>query len=219
MNNLNEIASAIYNHINAGLKGTGNEPYSIEQLADEVLVERAWILKQQEMAKQLVKRNYIQSINCVPVDCSSIADCCGVETFDKKLHFRIPKPLSTLYEEPIVYVGPVDRSTSFNIIRGPSWEPIVKYTKFNKNKTSVWFLPNKQDGFIFNPPTDDLAFVSVDAMFDNPTELSDYACCPAETLNLEIPQWMISQIIDKLTQRFTQNYYKLQYKPNTQTGH
>jgi len=218
MTSLNQIASAIHNHISSGLKGTGNEPYSIEQLADEVLVERAWILKQQEMNKQLNKRNYIQSINCIPVDCSSIAQCCGLETYDKKLHFKIPKPLSTLYDEPVVYVGPVDRSVSFNIIRGSSWEPIIKYSRFNRSKTSVWFLPNRQDGFIFNPPTDDIAYISVDAIFDNPLDLGDYACCPTDTDDIAIPEWMVSQIIDKITQRFANNYYKFNYKPNTQTG-
>lgn len=220
MNSLHQIASAIQNHIQAGLKGTTNEPFQIEQIKDEILVERNAILKQMELSGKTNTDGMIVSINCIPVDCQDISLCCGIETFDKKLHFKIPKP-SSFVADPVKFVGTTDRSQSFRIVRGPTWKNAIYSRYGNRNNTYVWFAPNRQDGFIFNPPNDDIELISVDIIPENVLELENFACCQ-ELLEDDaglIPNWMVREIIVNISTRFFSNMYRMNYKRNDQTGH
>lgn len=225
MNSLEQIASAIYNHIAAGLKATGNEPYQIEQIKDEIIVERNALLKIEEMANRVngsLMRSLLQSIECVEVDCDYLALCCEVDTYDKALHFKIPT-LASFIDHPLKYVGPVNRSEAWAIVWGSTWKT-QKYSKYTKDKTYVWIHPKRegiyQHGFIFNPPTEDLKYISVDALFENPLDLVEYECCvDIEETAANIPNWMVSAIIDKIQSRFASNFYRLNYKRNDQTGH
>lgn len=216
MKTLRQIADAINNHIAAGLKQTNNEPFSNEQLRDEIVAERNRIIKQLELSGKLDKRSLIQSINCIPVDCDSLSLCCGIETFDNKLHFKMPK-LSTFTDNPISFIGLTDRSLEFRFSIGGTWKNQTG-GRYTKHLPYVWISSNLQDGFIFNPPTDDISLISVDAIWEVPTDVEQYACCPTDS-DTGIPQWMVSEIIDKLTDRFARNHYKMNYRPNDQTGH
>lgn len=216
MNTLRKIATAINNHIAAGLKQTNNEPFSIEQLEDEVIAERNRIIKQLEMSGKLDLRSLIQPINCLPVDCDNLSLCCGIETYDKKLHFKIPK-LSTFTTSPIKFIGLTDRSKEFRFSIGGTWQNQTG-GRYTKHLPYVWIASNLQDGFIFNPPTDNIKMISIDAVWETPSDLVPYACCETD-IDTGIPQWMASEIIDKLTIRFAQNYYRTNYRPNDQTGH
>lgn len=220
MKTLFDIASAIDNHLKAGLKGTANEPYSIDQIIDECLNLRASIAKDMALAGQST-HDLTQTISCIKLDCEDISMCCGIETYDKKLHFKIPQPMSFI-SDPIKYVGLTDRSLEFTIIKGPTWK-VPEYNRYLKKNPRVWFHPNKQDGFIFNPPSEDLEFITIDFIPENPTDLYQYGCCPVtgfEDDAVSIPDWMQDTIMTTVINRFSQTMYRVHgYKRNDQTGH
>ena len=112
MNSVSQIAAAIHNHIAAGLKASVNEPYSIQQLEDEIFVARNAIMQEYYTKGILPEATLIQSINCLEVDCENLSLCCNVETYDRALHFKIPK-LMAYIQEPIKWIGTTDRKTSF----------------------------------------------------------------------------------------------------------
>lgn len=220
MKTLWDIASAIDNHLKAGLKGTANEPYSIDQIIDECLNLRAKFIQDLERSGNIT-HDLVQSLSCIELDCKDVSMCCGLETYDKKLHFKIPQPISFV-TDPIKYVGLTDRSLEFDIIRGNTWNVPV-YNKYLKNKPRVWFAPNRQDGFILNPPTEDLKYITVDFIPENPTDLYQYGCCPVNGFEddaISIPDWMQQDIIVAVIQLFTNTMYRIHgYKRNDQTGH
>lgn len=225
MNNLFYIASAIQNRISAGLKGTVNEPYSVEQIIDEVLVIRSALLKNEEDAGKLKYEDVIETLSCIKLDCEDLSMCCSMETYDKTKHFKMPKA-SSYITDPIKYIGLVDRSDSFSIIKGSKVDlSAVNYTKFNKylkSKTLVWIHPNREDGFIFNPPTEELEVITIDFVPENPTDLYNYSCCTVNNFEEDaksIPNWMVSSIMDKITNDFGNFMYRLSYKRNDGTGH
>ena len=169
-----------------------------------------------ELSGKVETSSLIQSLNCIPVDCEAISLCCGIETFDNKLHFKIPK-LATYVGSPISFIGLVDRSEEFMFSIGGTWKSKAG-GKYTKHLPYVWINAEMTDGFIFNPPTDDIATISIDAIFEDPRTLADYACCP-DDVDVSIPQWMASEIITRLTGEYASNYFKFNYRPNDQTGH
>ncbi|TAF70757.1 MAG: hypothetical protein EAZ58_05140, partial [Flavobacterium sp.] len=164
------LAWAIYNHIASALKGTANEPYPVEQIKAEILAERDSVIKQMTLAGTLPYQTLIQDINCLELDCENLSLCCKVETYDKVLHFKLPKLASfTVDPIPVYFIGLSDRSHAFRIQRGSTWS-YKTYNKWTKDKPYVWFAANREDGFLFNPPTDNLKYISVSAIFEDPTQ-------------------------------------------------
>jgi hypothetical protein len=218
MNTLEQIASAINNHILAGLKGaTLQEPYSHEQLQDEILVERDAIIKQLSLSGTLQENELIQSINCLELDCQDLSLCCNVSSFNNTLHFKLPKP-SQYVLNPIKFVGTVDREYVFNIVKGPTWKQ-QDYGKFTRTKPFVWFHPNLKDGFLFNPPTENIKYISVDFIPANPKDLEEFGCCKIDGETPSgIPNWMVSDIIGRMVNKYTQMYWRLHPRPNTQVS-
>lgn len=220
MKTLWDLASAIDNHLKAGLKGTANEPYSIDQIIDECLTVRAKFIRDEAKLGHL-NNDVVETISCLELDCKDISMCCGIETYDKKLHFKIPQPLSFI-NDPIKYVGLPDRSIEFNIIKGPTWNVPV-FNKYLQGKPRVWFAPNRQDGFVLDPPTEDLQYITIDFIPENPTDLYLYSCCPVNNFEddaLSIPEWMQNDIMKEVINRFTLTMYRVHgYKRNDQTGH
>lgn len=89
---INELASAIYNDVVAGLVGiVANPTISIDQLEQDVVDERLAIIKEYSLKNLLPRRDLLLSINCIPVDCESMDKCCGAANYSLPVpHFEIP---------------------------------------------------------------------------------------------------------------------------------
>lgn len=222
LDRVNNLAYAIHDHIDSALKGTANVPYSIDQIKAEILAERDAIIKQMTLAGTLPYKSLLQDINCVELDCENLSMCCKVETYDKVLHFKLPKLASFLYESiPVYYIGLSDRTERFQIKQtlSPFYKTYNKWTR-ESAKPYVWFASNREDGFLFNPPSENLKYISVTAVFENPMELSKYGCCTLSDIDAGlIPSWMSVQILQNIVNRFTTSMYKIKAKVNDQTSH
>ena len=90
---INELASAIYNDIVAGLVGiVANPTISMEQLEQDVIDERLAIIKEYSLKNLIPKKDLLISINCIDVDCESMDKCCNSDNYSKPIaHFEIPQ--------------------------------------------------------------------------------------------------------------------------------
>ena len=88
---INELASAIYNDIVAGLVGiVANPTISMEQLEQDVIDERLAIIKEYSLKNLIPKKDLLISINCIDVDCESMDKCCNSDNYSKPIaHFEI----------------------------------------------------------------------------------------------------------------------------------
>lgn len=214
---LDEITYAIKNNLEAGLHTTGNYSFSIKQLENQVIAERNALIQQLKANKVFDINEAIQEINCIEIDCENLSMCCDLDTKNPTLHFVIPTYLE------LAYVGLVDHVTSFKIYNSSA-------NKYNKYRNSM--LVNRPyvrlrihegvtHGFIFNPPTPHLKYISVSGVWENPLSVNQYSCCsfnPQET-RFPIPQYLVQQIVDGITNRWSSYYYRFQgQRPNTQTA-
>lgn len=214
---LAKIAYAIKNNLEAGLKGTSNFPFSIEQLEQEVISSRNALineLKLQQIFFDLIP--FEQEINCIKLDCEDIGLCCDKPTKETVLHFKLPRVIS------YSYLGLATQRDTMKVYTGTAFK-YNKYRDFNFSKRPYIWLRTVQDtshGFLFNPPSPHLKYVSFRGVLENPLDVNDYDCCgyDPEKDTFPAPNWAVTKIIDATTAKWASWYYKFQgQKVNNQT--
>lgn len=217
---LEEITSAISNNISHGLRGVGNFTYPLEQIKDEVKLERNLLLKEYSLKGILPSKDLQQKINCIPVDCEDLAKCCDDLGVMPMAHFEIPK-LSTVYgSDAIGYIGPVDFYKDYPVYFDKSFR-FAKYKRFGAKSPYVYIdlttnKNDKIDGFIFNSTM--LKFISVELIPDDPEDLKEFSCCA--DLPFDPTNFMTAQIISRVTEKYVRYYKQMSdpILPNTQTS-
>ena len=196
---------------------------SMEQLEDEVVLERLQVLKEYSLKGILPFKDLYLSINCIPIDCKSIERCkCNSynECSDPPIaHFEIPQLLNDYGEFSIDYIGSTDRQLPFIYYTSSTAFRQRKYKKRGQNKPYVWIdtTPNENgmyDCFIFNAPL--LSNISITAIFKDPRQLDKYSCCiDMQDNNMS---FVDNEIIKRLTEKYIRYYrqFAIQLKPNDQ---
>lgn len=220
-----KLASAIHNNVLSGLRGYHtNYSVSMEQLQDEIIMERLQILKEYSLKGILPVKDLYLSINCIPVDCKSIERCkCNFQDdcSDPPIaHFEIPQLLNDYGSVSIDYIGSTDRQLPFLYYTSSTSFRNKKYKKRGRNKPYVWIdtTPNENgmyDCFVFNAPL--LNVVSITAIFKDPRQLEKYSCCiDMQDNNIS---FIDSEIIKRLTEKYIRYYrqFAMPLKPNDQS--
>ncbi len=214
---LDKIAFAVKNNIEAGLKGTNNYVFAIDQLRHQVIAKRNAIVKQLEQTGTLSDEDLVQEINCIELDCEDLGLCCSTSTKEKVLHFKIPAV------NKILYVGLPNQQKPFKIFEGQGFQ----YNKYRDARLGVrpyvWMRMNKGElhGFVFNPPTFNFKYISVRAIFEDPYSLNKFGCCSisAEDTRFPAPDYIIDEIIKSLTAEYASAFYRFNgKKPNDQSS-
>lgn len=210
-----KLASAIFNDIVSGLRGyTSNISLSIDQLEDEIVEERLSLIKGYILKNIIPKKDLLQQITCIPVDCKNIENCekCGeTEQFEgtPTMHFEIPEIL-TDFGGGIEYIGSPDLSNSFSIYTSITALGYHKQFKRKKNKPYVYVspAPNKNgmlDCWVFNAPF--LKKVTVIGIFKDERKLEQFGCqCDADNDNLS---FLNAEIKERLTKKKIYYYRQL----------
>jgi len=220
---INQLASAVYNDIVAGLAGiVANPTISMEQLEQDIVDERLSLIKQYTLAGKISKRDLLISINCIEVDCKSLDKCCYGDLHSSKpiAHFEIPQLLHDFGDDAIAYVGSTDKMNEFKVYT----TPIFKYHSLRptgKNRPYVYIEPtpnenNMYDGFIFNAPM--LKRISVVGIFKDLRQLEQFSCC-TDIEELHNMSFLDSEVKASVTNKKL-NYYRNNYippQPNNQT--
>ncbi len=154
---VNDISSAILNDLFSGNFVTPNNQslLSVDQLEDEVIEERAAIIKELFLKGVLNKNDVLFALNCVPVDCKdqNKCKCMGLGITKNAKHFEIPQLMPGLGNEALVYVGSTDRTHSFKIFYNKEaldyYKYFQKYSRNKKNKPFVYIerTPNENGMF------------------------------------------------------------------------
>ncbi len=225
---LRELASIVKNDIQAGLKGVGNYSFSIEQIERELELARAALLKRSSLQNILKPSEFSQDINCIPLACEDLSECCeGVDTGKKGLQFKIPRPAEIFGQNSISYVGQVDRTKRYMVYTDYSFlAEAYRVSPNGKPRPFVFINLGRVDeddmvtGYIFNVPR--LKLVRVTGVFENP-----YLAYGPEgiedarmNMRLPIPEWAAEEIVRSLVNKYVQ-YYKAFNQPplpNTQTS-
>lgn len=221
--NISQLASAVRNHVYDGLRGAvTNQALSIEQLEDEVVAERNTIIKEYFLKGVILLQELYSAINCVPVDCESMAKCCNLpsDIGKKALHFEIPPILMLNGANTIAFVGSIDRQEQYSIYTDVSYKYHF-YKKRGSKQPFVYIDPTinnngNMDGYIFNVPL--VKYISIVAIFMDPRKLCEFSCC-ANDESLTDMGVISNDILHRLTEKYIRYYRQLQLPinpPNTQ---
>lgn len=207
---VSKLASAVRNNVVSGLRGYHtNMSVSMEQLEDEIVLERLQVLKEYSLKGILPIKDLYLSINCIPIDCKDLErcsckfqeDCGGTPT----AHFEIPQLLNDYGASSIDYIGSTDRQLPFIYYTSSTAFRYRKYRKRGKNKPTVWIdtTPNENgmyDCFVFNAPL--LSNVSITAIFKDLRQLEQFQCCT------ELQDNNLSFIDNEVIKRMTEKYVR-----------
>jgi hypothetical protein len=221
---LDMIASAIQNNVLGGLKGVTNFSYSIEQLRDEVGVMRNAVLRELSM-KGLLRPDSVpelaQRINCVPVRCRDISDCCSevadyyAATAEKATvyHAQLPALAYLAGISPILYLGKKGMQRPFKVWYDQSWA-YNQYEPATSRRPFVWV--EGQNAWFFNQ-REGLEEISIRAVFEDVSAVERYDCCEKlDQAPFPAPDYIIQLIIHKLSEQYLRYYRLAHVQPNVQ---
>lgn len=218
---INQIASAILNDLWGGnlIPSSNRSLISIEQLEDEIIEERASIIKDWYLHGNLIGHDLALSINCIPVNCADINKCpCKSIPGKMVQHFEIPQLADGLGDGAIIYIGSIDKEFSYRVYYNLESIKFQKYRKRgNVNQPYVYIekAPNNNgmyDCWLFNAPM--AKYISVIGIFKDPRQLEGFGCCESNTyLDLgTVSAEIIRRILAKKAQ-----LYRAYVPPVTQT--
>ena len=198
------LASAIFNDVYAGLKGYHhNMSMSVEQLEDEIVMERLQLIKEYVLKDALPKRDLLLSINCINVDCKDLERCRCRSQIDSTptAHFEIPQLITDFNGIGIEFIGTIDRMISFSVYTSLTSASKHKYRTRRKNKPYVYIdtTPNENnmyDCFIFNAPL--IKQVSVVGIFKDLRQVELMGCCQDLSENYT---WLDTELQKRLTEK------------------
>lgn len=215
---LEKIVYAVKNNLEAGLKTTANYNFSLDQLEHQVISERNALIKQAEMQGVIDYQDLLQEINCIELDCEDLGLCCSTSTKQPTLHFTLPQ------YNYLDYIGLATQDTPFKIYDNLGF----KYNKYRDgriaNRPYIQFRIKNGviHGFVFNPPTPNLKYLSARLVLENPLEVNQFECCQYNRREdrFPMPDYMVQQLIDGITSKWSSMMYRFNSSrfPNTQNS-
>lgn len=222
---LRQLASAIRNHVVDGIKGVTNEAFSMEQLMLEVLIESKSLIALRIREGVIDARSINQRIDGIEINCQDTSGNCEIESQITAPHITIPKLLvSVSIQDSIEYLGPMDNSKNFKVYTDIDYQ-YNKYKLTGKSRPYAWINTSgvkegMYDVYFFNMGKyDNLKFVSIVALFENPETLLNTEYSDQFTdAEFYAPSMIQKEVIDSITQKYVNYYRQLnrQIEPNTQ---
>lgn len=218
---LSKIASAVYNDVMAALSGVNANPVmSFEQLEDEVVEKRLFIIKQLYAKNLLKPEDLMIALNCIPVDCADPAKCnCSKGSHKSEIHFEIPQLITDLGSDAISYVGSLDRKVPFKVYFDPNLAQTHQYKRRGSKSPYVYIerTPNENnmyDCWVYNAPY--IKQIAVIGVFKDLRQLGEFTCC--QDFNFLDFGTISASVKEALTNEKINYYRKLiqQPMPNTQ---
>lgn len=220
---LQEMASAVRNHVVDGLDGISNTSFSVQQLQDEILLVAPAIMLKMANEGILDMTKLYQRIDGIRLECVDVSANCEVPTDVCAPHFMLPN-VNLAAPEPISFLGTIDSTISFKVYYDREFR-FHKYRLATARAPFAWVSTRANnegmyDVYLFNlGKFSNLQFLSVDALFDNPYDLLKTPYYDQfSSSEFYAPSFVQSQIIDALTAKYVEYYRKLHMapKPNTQ---
>lgn len=223
-----QLASLVQNNVSGGLHGEQNFTYSLEQLKDELTLERNGLLRDLEQkGLKPPLAACAQALNALPLSVADytglpagIAELAGLEDVVRRpvLSFTFP-PLLQLGDMSAVvrYVGPLGRRSPWRL----AWkEADVLYDQFKRPRsaTPLVFFDASAPGraWVLGCPTAPRT-VSLTAVFDDPIKVGHYPPHAfTEDSEYPMPDNLARDVVQRLTNKYISMYGRL--IPNSNTG-
>lgn len=223
-----QLASMVQNNVSGGLRGQQNFTYSIEQLQDELMVERNGLLSDMQRkglrlpldecsqrldALELTVQDYTQ----LPAGIASLA---GLEDLVRRpiLHYTAPELVSlTDRDQTLRYVGPISRRSSWDVAWKPSQVEFRKHRRLQSTTPLVYV--SGPDRWVFGCPVSQRT-VSESGVYSDPRLVGYYPGGHGftEESSYPMPDFMARDIVQKLTNKYISMYGRLAVRPNDGTA-
>ena len=219
---LNEIASAIRNHISDGLSGAvANYSYSIEQLEAEITLMRNKLLFERARQGKVNLKQYYQTYPGVILEPADISASPVLTAYKRALGFSSPRILSTINDNyEVVLIHTIDNERTFKVYRTIDYRD-HKYRQKTKRAPFVYLDTSTNaegtvKGWLMNTGSyESIRAITIQAVFADPMDV------PGFNGDSEYPAPLESQndIIAALTAQYVQYYRQMNIvqRPNTQT--
>lgn len=208
---VNELASAVYNDVVAGLIGiVANPTISMEQLEQDIVDERLNLIKKYQLQNKLPKADLYLSIPCIVLDCKSLDKCCDHDFTPAIAHFEIPQVLNDDFgDESIQFIGSMNKEVQFRVYTSRSFVHHKKRMRNSKRPyVYVDTTPNANnmyDCYVFDAPM--LERLTIVAIFKDLRQVQEYACCLSDLKNMTFLDAEIKQLVTaKKIQYYRQLY-------------
>lgn len=209
-----QIASLIRNQISPFIT---NANIDINMIKDEVINTRNRLIYEYTLQKRLLNPEQLyREINCVPVECKDISECCEIDSDEKVYVAEIPELMNLSEISNIRYVGTIDKMTPYNIIRGTSYL-YNGYAKWTSKMKQVWYRQAKNQLVFFGNFRP--KFISIEIIPKNEQELLKYecACIDSDDVEFNCPDYLIDTITGKIVEQYMRQYQISHLQPNTQS--
>lgn len=220
---LNEITSSIRNRIADGLSGNiSNQAFSLEQLEEEVDLQRADIINKYIISGNKMNINYIfQTIDLLPVKCLSLSDNvpCGFSVPSSGApSVKLPPIMATIDDSAIEFFGLSNKQTEFIVYFDTDSISNHKYRQKTNSKPFIWVdTTMDENGFmtayLLNAgPYSNIKYLSIRAIFEHPSRVNvnDPAYGDKE---YPAPGHIQNAIIDALTEKYVRYYRQMNIAP------
>lgn len=225
-----QLASMVQNNVSGGTRGQQNFTYSVEQLQDEIALERAGMLRELESAgKPMPLDACAQSINALPLRIADfsvlpagIAELAGLEDVVCRpvLGFTHPPLLSLGKPEAAVrYVGPIGRRAPWRTAWSVQQVEYDRHKRLRPTTPLVYFDQSSPgQGWVFGCPLAQRT-ISVSAVLANPLLAGHYPPNRfTEESDYPLPEYLAQVAVQKLTNKYISMYGRLNARPNDGTA-
>lgn len=212
-----QIASLIRNQISPFITNTNID---INMIKDEVINTRNRLIYELQKANALInpQQLYVE-INCIPIVCKDISECCEIDSDEKVYVAEIPELMDISGISNIKYAGTIDKRTPYNIIEGNAYL-YRGYSKWTRKMKSVWYRKSKNQ-LIFHPDTFIVQpkFISIEIIPKNEQDLLKYECkcIDVDDIEFRCPDYLIDSITGKIVEQYMRQYQLSHLQPNTQS--
>lgn len=161
----------------ANIASSGSNPIEFKIEDSQILFwcneVRSMLISQAIQKKQDISDVWVQRIKCLELQPVDKSDCCGIVTrcYILKSTQRLPNTIETNGDNSILRVetimGKVIPKTNYLEAKYTSYG---KYTK----EEARWFV---RDGYLYVINEDELKYVNVDLLAENPADLAEFNDC------------------------------------------
>lgn len=213
---LEQMASAIRNHIGQGLKEVDDFAYSVEQLKDEIGAMWNALILELSKAGLFNPAYFAQKQDNIDIQLGVFPHDSGHPS-KRVPYIKIPMPAMTVGDKSIIYLGPADLSMDFTRYYDSSFND-HRYSRVVGNRPHVYVdLSGDGDGhayaYIFGIEGSSLSKMAIRLVPNDPLKIMNDAGTFGDDEEFPAPGSVQDMIIDRITKRYLA-FYKNPVQPN-----
>lgn len=173
------FSELIYNVKNLRRNGrvSDDDSFTDRQWAFIINYYRAKIVRQDIAKSRVVSGNQVQNLGKVTLIKADKNECCDIHDCVLRIEKPLPNAIDTDVHPLITYVGLLNGTKSF---QRTTYERAIydQHSKYTGKQPKYYELGNYI--YILNPPTNNLKYINIQAVFEDPKAAVKYRTCDCE---------------------------------------